>query len=147
MLERRKRFWRRIVIFVVVMAAMVLAVLASRDTQHLRAVQKEGAMLADALQENYARQQELPLLFPIFKEPYEELHRRYFFNMFYAYQQEWRKQVGVCCLKDPVRFFVLTEGRLFVLFDGKHFSSQWMNEADFQAAAESLGFDSSLLGK
>jgi hypothetical protein len=147
MLKRRKQFWQRIVIFAIVVAAMVLAVLASRDTQHLRAVQQEGATLAGALQEAYVDQQEPPLLFPTVQEPHEGLHRRYFFNMFYAGQREGRQQVGVCCLKEPVRFFVLTEGRVVILFDGKHFSSRWLSEADFQAAAGPLGFDSSLLEK
>jgi len=147
MLERRKRFWRRIVILLVATVATVLAVLASRDAQHLRAVQKEGKVVADALQGVYAEQRELPLLFPMLQEPHRGLQQRYFFNMFYVDQQAWRQQVGVCCLKNPVPFFVLSDGRVVVLFDGERFSSQWMTESEFQAAAESLGFDSSLLRK
>ncbi|MFQ5805815.1 MAG: hypothetical protein ACE5I3_05125, partial [Phycisphaerae bacterium] len=145
LLERRRRFWRGIVLFVFVTIAMVLAGLANRDLLYWRDIQAKTAMVAAALQETYEREKDPPLLFPNFRAPHEELHERYYFNMFYANQKKWRPQVGVCCLKKASRFFLRADGRAVVLFDGKQFTPHWMTEGEFRAAAVALGFDSSLL--
>lgn len=144
LLARRKRFWRSVAVFVVVAVAMVLAALLHRDTQQLRTVRKQATVVADALQENYARRRDPPLSFPKLPERYEKLHRHYYFNIFYANQQKSQGQAGACCLREPLRFFVRTEGRVVILFDGEQFSSQWMPEGEFRARAENLGFGSLL---
>ena len=134
--QRRKRLWRRIAILVIVTIVMVLVALLNRDTQHLREQRKLGQKIADALQEDYAsRGNWAPLGFPL-DEGLKGQGQRYYFNIFY----DGREKVGVCCLKKPVRFFVRTEGRIVILFDGEHFSSRWMPESEFRAKAGQLGF-------
>jgi len=148
LLERRRRFWRRTVLFVLVTVVMVLAALANRDMVHRRDIQGKATIVANALQQAYARRQhDPPLRFPELPEPYQELHKHYHFNIFYANQQKSRRRVGVCCLQDPVRFLLRADGRMVILFDGKQFTPQWMTEREFRAAAPALGFDSSLLDK
>jgi hypothetical protein len=146
--ERRKRFWRRIALFLLVTIVIVLVALANRDLLQWRDIQKKAALVANALQQTYTdRKQDPPLRFPDLPEPYQELHKRYHFNIFYADQQKSRRRVGVCCLQDPARFFLRADGRTVILFDGKQFTARWMTESEFRAAALGLGFDSSLLEK
>jgi hypothetical protein len=136
--------WRRLVVFVVVTTVMVLAVLLSRDTQQLRAMKKQGEMIAAVLRESYLRRQDPPLRFPPLDPPNERLYEAYEYNMFYAIQAERGPRVGVCCSKRPVEFFVLTEGRIVILFDGEDYSSQWMPEREFRDQADRLGLGSLL---
>ena len=138
--RRRRRLLRRIAVFLAALAAMVVVVVLNRDTQQLRAMREEGEMVADALQEAYARRRELPLSFPHLDPPYQRLYESYEFNIFYAGQDAGTASAGVCCLKEPVRFFVLGEGRVVVVFDGDAFQSQWMAEREFRAQAGTLGF-------
>jgi hypothetical protein len=76
------------------------------------------------------------------REEFERQRKRHYFNMFYVSQWEPRseREVGVCCLEKPVRFFLRTEGRIVILFDGKNYSSHWMPESEFRAKAQQLGF-------
>ena len=76
------------------------------------------------------------------RREFERERRRHYFNMFYVSQRAVHPdgEVGVCCLEKPVRFFIRTEGRIVILFDGKHYSSRWMPESEFRAKAKQLGF-------
>lgn len=76
------------------------------------------------------------------REKFERERKRHHFNMFYVSQRAGQPEgeVGVCCLEKPVRFFMRTEGRIVILFDGKHYSSHWMLEREFRAKAKQLGF-------
>jgi hypothetical protein len=76
------------------------------------------------------------------REEFERQRKRHYFNMFYVSQWRLRPEdeVGVCCLEKPVRFFLRTEGRIAIWFDGKHYSSHWMPESEFRAKAKQLGF-------
>jgi hypothetical protein len=76
------------------------------------------------------------------RKRFEQQQERHDFNLFYVDRQKSRPEgdVGVCWLKNPVRFFVRTEGRIVILFDGKNFKSRWMPESEFRAAAGQLGF-------
>ena len=123
---------------------MILSRLATVILEPLMVFQKRAAMVAEALQDTYEERRNPPLIFPTLEQPYEQLHRQYYFNIYYANQQEWMRRVGVCCLRKPVQFFVRTEGRAVILFDGDRFSAQWMTESEFRAAADSLGFGSLL---
>jgi hypothetical protein len=142
MVERRRRFWRNILVFALVTIAMVLAALFNRDTQQLRAKRKEAGMIADRLQAVYDQQGYLPLRFPDLPEPYADLGQRYHFNILYANRQAWQRRVGVCCSRERVHFFLRAAGRPVVWFDGERFGPEWMTESEFQAAADDLGFDS-----
>lgn len=144
MLQRRRRLWRRVTVSLVVAVAMVLAILLNRDTQHLRIRMRQGEKVAAALQRAYDRTRDPPLSFPTLDGAGRGLYDLYYFNIFYASRQESDQQVGVCCLREPVRFFLRTEGRVVVTFDGSRFSSQWMPESDFQNRAKALGFASLL---
>ncbi len=135
LVQRRKRLWRRLAVFVVVAVVMILAALHNRDTQQLRVERKKGRVVATVLQEEYSSRLGPPLMFPSTQELSKE-RKRYYFNMFYDSQGK----VGVCCLKKPVRFFVRTDGRIVILFDGEHFNSQWMPESEFRTKAKDLGF-------
>lgn len=101
-------------------------------------------MVAAVLRETYLRRQDPPLRFPRLDPPDERLHEDYEYNMFYANQAKRSPRVGVCCSKEPVKFFVLTEGRVVILFDGEEYSSQWMPEREFRDQADRLGFGSLL---
>ena len=101
-------------------------------------------LIKEKLQEAYAREDYLPLRFPDLPEPYTQLGQRYYFNIFYANQMESSRRVGVCCLEKPLKFFLRTDGRVVILFDGEQFSAQWMTEREFRAQAKALGFDSLL---
>jgi hypothetical protein len=150
LLERRKRFWRRILLLVLVTVIMVLVALANRDMLLRREVQKRAALVARALQHAYTnRPQDPPLRIPDLPAPYEKLHQDFYFNIFYVDQQATRPRVGVCCRKDPVPFLLRADGRVVILFDGKQkqFTAQWMTERKFRDEAPALGFDSSLLEK
>ncbi len=76
------------------------------------------------------------------RREFERERQRHYFNMFYVSQRAVHPdgEVGVCCLEKPVRFFIRTEGRIVILFDGKHYSSRWMPESEFRAKAKQLGF-------
>lgn len=76
------------------------------------------------------------------RRQFERERQRHYFNMFYVSQQKLNPagQVGVCCLEKPLRFFLRSEGRMVILFDGEHFDSQWMLEREFRAKAEEIGF-------
>lgn len=139
---RRRRFWRRVAILATVMVLMILVALANRDAQHLRAVRQQAGGIAAALQERYAARGRLPLRFPDALE--RNLHERYYFNPRYADQRYWRERVGVCCLRQPLRFYVRPAGRMVVIFDGENFSAQWLSEEQFRTEAQALGFESLL---
>ena len=138
--HRRRRLWRRIVVFLAVMSVMVLMVLLSRDTQQLHAMENQGDLIAAALQEAFDQRGEAPLSFPRLPAPNNRLYDRYDFNIFYASEREGRPNVGVCCLKQPEQFFVLPNGRVVIVFDGQEYHSVWMPETEFRTRAERLGF-------
>ncbi len=149
LLERRKRFWRRIALFLVVTVVMVLVALANRDMLHRRDILEKAAIVASALQQAYdSHQQDPPLRIPDdLLARYETLRRDYYFNVLYVEQQRSRPQVGVCCLKKPVRFFLRSDGRMVILFEEKKFTAKWMTEGQFRDRASALGFDSTLVEK
>jgi hypothetical protein len=142
MQQRRRRLLRRVLTLLVVTVAMVLAILMNRDAQELRAKRKQGETIAAALQQSYDLHHDPPLSLPAFAGANTALQGSYYFNIFYASQQESSQRAGVCCLRQPLRFFVRGEGRIVVLFDGERFTSQWMPESEFRAAARALGFGS-----
>ena len=76
------------------------------------------------------------------RRQFEQERQRHYFNMFYVSQRKLHPEgeVGVCCFEKPVRFYVRTEGRIVILFDGEHFNSYWMPESEFRTKAEQLGF-------
>lgn len=82
------------------------------------------------------------------REQFERERQRHYFNFFYVNQQRLSPETpaGVCCPKKPVRFFLQSEGRMVILFDGENFTAQWMPEHEFRAEAEQLGFED-LLGE
>ena len=142
MQQRRRRLRRRIAIAVLATTVTAVGILLNRDAQSFRAARKQGETIAAALQETYGRRRDPPLSFPILHGTNAGLHSRYYFNMFYASQQESNRLAGVCCMRQPEHFFVRSAGRIVILFDGSKFSSQWMPEEEFQADADALGFGS-----
>lgn len=144
MLGRRRRFWRRAAVFAAVTIVMVLVTLVTRDRQHRREMEKQATTIAAGLQERYELRGHLPLRFPDLASQDTNLHERYYFNTRYADQRKWRRRVGVCCLRQPLRFYVTRAGRAVVLLDGERFSAHWMGEPQFRAEAAALGFESLL---
>jgi len=144
MLGRRRRFWRRVAVFAAVTVVMVLVTLVTRDRQHRREMKEQATMIAAGLQERYELRGHLPLRLPDLPPQDANLHERYYFNTRYADQGKWRRRVGVCSLRQPLRFYVWPAGRTVVLFDGERFSAHWMSEPQFRAEAETLGFESLL---
>jgi len=143
MFRRRRRFWRRAITFTVVTVVIVLVVLTNRDTQRIRGERDNALMVASVLQASYdARgRKELPLSLD-FKPEDAALGRRYAFNILYVIDKKSRENVGVCWLKDPVRFFVRSEGRWVVVFDktSDRFDAVWVKEDRFREEAARLGF-------
>lgn len=138
-IQRRRRFWRSVALFILMTTAIVLLALANRDTQKWRAVCKQAEMVAEALQDAAEEHNSLPLRLPDITTPYGAIHGKYYFNMYYASQAKWVKPVGVCCYKTPVRFYVRGDGRPVVLYDGEEFRAEWRTEDEFGAEAEALG--------
>jgi hypothetical protein len=145
--QRRRRLWQRIATLTFVTIAMVLVVLLNRDTQHLREFRRRGQLVAAALQQEFENRGAPPLMVPsgrgrVEEEVLEQERKRHYFNMLYVRQREQHpeRKVGACCLEQPVRFFLRTEGRIMILFDGERFESTWMPEDEFRAQAEQLGF-------
>ncbi len=143
MLLRRRRFWRSVLYFSIGTALMVVLVLANRDAQQFRELTREGQVVAEALQREADTRGTLPLLLPTLPPPHDNIHERYVFNLYYATQIHWTQPVGVCCSRYPWHFFLRSDGRSVILYDGKHFSSKLMNEREFQQTAEKLGFSPS----
>ncbi len=140
MLLRRRRFWRSVLYFSIGTTVMVLLVLANRDAQQYREITREGHALAEALQREARARASLPLLLPNLPPPHENVHERYYFNLYYATQLRWTQPVGVCCSRKAWHFFLRSDGRSVILYDGERFFPRWMNEREFRLAAERLGF-------
>ncbi len=123
---------------VLILAAMVVVSLVNRDTQQIRNEREKGKLIAAALQEDFEPRRQPPLRFPDVPTLSRE-RNRYYFNLFYADRKKLYSEVGVCCLKTPVRLFVRAEGRIVILYDGDQYRSQWIPEAEFCARAVELG--------
>ena len=121
-----------------ILAAMVVVSLINRDTQQIREEREKGELIAAALQEDFESRHRPPLRFPDAAALSRD-RGRYYFNLFYTDRKKWHSEVGVCCLKTPVRLFVRTEGRIVILYDGKQYRSQWVPEIEFCARAAELG--------
>jgi hypothetical protein len=140
MRRRRRRVWRRIVSLVVVAVLMLIALLVNRDWVLSRGISSEASAVTRALQETYERESDLPLLVADRTQPLDSLRERYHFNMWYGNEVRWRPRVGVYCSRKPVHFYLRTDARVVVLFDGDRFSWQWLPESEFQTQAAGLGF-------
>lgn len=137
--RRRRRLVWRIALFLAVTTAMTAVAVLNRDTTQLREERKIGQRIVDLLEAETAQRGSPPLMFP--SDPSLRLQRdRYYFNIFYAGQSAGKAQTGVCCLKEPVRFFLRPDGRMVILYDGARFSSEWMSEREFVSRARDLGF-------
>ena len=143
-LNRRRRFWRSLLIALLAVVVMTLVALANRDAQALRAARKAGDAIVKGLQQHVEKRHNPPLTMPLLPEPYQNLDRRYYFNIFYVGTARDLGEAGVCCMREPLQFFVFSDGRIVVTYDGNEFTPLWMEEAEFRANAERLGFGSLL---
>lgn len=137
--RRRRRLAWRILLLSLVTSVMTSVVILNRDTAQLREERKIGQRIASALEAESLERGGPPLMFP--NDPSLVSQReQYYFNIFYTSQFAGFGRSGVCCLKEPVHFYLRSDGRIVVLFDGAHFDSVWMPENEFRKQAANLGF-------
>jgi|GEM_PF-2389011 len=139
LVQRRRRLFRRLLLFALITAGMIYVVVLNRDSTQLRLGRNMGQRLAAAFEKESAARSRPLLTFPSDSSLRKDCERLYF-NVFYAGQAKERPEAGVCCLKEPMRFFLRREGRIVILFNGKNYLSRWMPEDEFQSAAKELGF-------
>jgi hypothetical protein len=140
--RRRRRLAWRVILFTIITAVMIFVAVINRDTMELRDQRRIGALMVKAFERKAAERHSPPLTFPYETSPIQTdlPYERFYLNIFYAGQARPGAPSGVCCLKQPVSFYIRTEGRTVILYDGAHFDSEWMTESEFRSRAQELGF-------
>jgi hypothetical protein len=137
---RRRRFVRSAVLFLFLTAAMVLVSLAHRDSQAAKAAEQCRAWAEYAARELTAKYKGrmLPLLLPHREKDRERVRTHYHYEWSNDRHVAANERVGVCCCKQPHRFFLRPDGRHVILFDGEDFRVVWMTEDAFRERAAEL---------
>lgn len=155
LLQRRRRVWRSLVLFVVVTAVMVLVSMAQRDYQSVRTCRQRLEYTCAELQKLLERGDKAPQSLPLPRadggresagvnggvddDAYFTLRARYFYNARYGRAAAREKRVGVCCCEQPHRLYLRADGRHVIVFDGQRYDLIWMAEQEFRRQAAELG--------
>lgn len=137
--ERRQRFVRHMVFFVIVTAAMVFAIVAQRDARTVRQFQDDASEIARQLQQQLERSGEAPAGLATTDPRLRRVLAAYRFNPGYAVRARADRPAAVYVLGRPIDLFLRPSGRPVVLFDGKRFIARWFDEDELRARADELG--------
>jgi len=137
MTSRRRRFVRRVVIFAVLTAGMVLVSMAHRDAQAMAQCRGRADFIADEFSANYL-DRKLPILLPHRPEDRDWVLRHYEYRPVNDRFFRQERDVGVCCCQKPHRLTLRERGRHVVVFDGASFQVRWLTESEFKQQAAAL---------
>lgn len=137
--ERNHRFLRGILMVILVSVGMIVLAISNRDTQAVKTSANIARALADALQQSYDHNGRAARRLPNITLGSRYIRDVVTFNVYYPDQIRTARRVGVCCSKRPLELYLRPSGRHVVLFDGEHYSVEWMPESEFQQRAFGLG--------
>ncbi len=131
----RRRVYRSLAMVVLVFAAMVTLTVLTRDVQDIEYCRRELQFAVARLAQN---RDALPLVLPQ-RSPREALVSHYRYRPFNVSLLEAIRPIGVACCEDRHRLLLRRDGRHVLLHDGTRYIIQWVDEATFQASAETWG--------
>lgn len=133
--RRRRSVYRSLALIALVLAAMVVLTVLTRDVQDVDYCRRELQYAIGRLSQN---REALPLVLPQ-RNPRDSLVSHYRYRPFNTTLLQASSPVGIACCDERHRLLLRPDGRNVLLFDGARYDVIWMAEADFQARAESLG--------
>lgn len=136
--RRRSKIIRPIAFYGVVTLGMLVVSILHRDSQAHRTGMEVAGTIAAKLQDEFDRTHRSPRGLPELKD-YPALPELYYFNIFYADSMSGYGESGVCALRRPLRRLLQPEGRFLIVFDGRSYRAQWLEESEFRERATGLG--------
>lgn len=138
MQERRARIWRRLALVAIVSAIIVALLVAQRDNQTRRHYREQLEGLQHVFEEGRARSGSPPAALGVVERDNPAWDLCYF-NPTYVDRAARRGRSGVAAMRAPVNLIFNPDGRFLLMFDGKDYHVEWIDEAQFRAVAASLG--------
>jgi hypothetical protein len=147
--RRRRRVIRSTIGVVVIVIAMVVLSMLSRDQEAVRTCRERMEYAVERFQDLHDQDQAAPLSFPMPSSPDAEharalqaLRTHIHYNMLYTNRLIYTSgEVGVCCCSTPHGRLFRSAGRHVILYnvaDGTY-RVVWMDESAFAQRADGLG--------
>lgn len=140
MAQRRRKILRGSAVVALLVAAMILLSVATRDIQDMRRCCAQLEFIREKLGPVTASNS-LPFKLPQPDDPRTALVGHYRYMPSNASLPRGDHPVAIVCCDRPHSMMIRPDGRYALVLEGSSYKIKWMTESDFAAAANQLGIE------
>lgn len=154
--ERRRRVWRGLALFVVVVIGMVVVSIVNNDEANIRTCRGRLELICQSLQEAADRGQPVPQQLPLppARDDDRQAQREAAVVRYHVHYDAFgferakagQREAGLACCRWPHTRLIGVSGRHVIVFDTarRRYEVRWLEESAFRRDARRLGLDEAL---